>query len=81
MHTMWLRSVLAWPTGASFIWRPIFGGSIGTAATRGANTLLIWQERATQRHMLATLDDASLRDIGLSRADAAREAAKPFWRR
>jgi uncharacterized protein YjiS (DUF1127 family) len=36
--------------------------------------------RARQRRALACLDDRLLRDIGLSRAAAAREAAKPFWR-
>lgn len=43
-------------------------------------TLLVWQERDRQRRHLATLDDRLLRDIGISRADAAREAAVPFWR-
>lgn len=42
--------------------------------------LLLWQARATQRHHLAQLDDSMLKDIGVSRIDAAREAAKPFWR-
>lgn len=32
-----------------------------------------------QRRKLATLDDALLSDIGISRADALREAARPFW--
>lgn len=39
-----------------------------------------WQDWARQRHQLAGLDDHLLKDIGLSRADAARESAKPFWR-
>ncbi len=43
-------------------------------------TLLIWQERSRQRHLLASLDDRLLSDVGLSRADAEREAAIPFWR-
>ncbi len=43
-------------------------------------TLLVWQERDQQRRHLAALDDRMLRDIGVSRADAAREAAVPFWR-
>lgn len=42
--------------------------------------LLSWQDRARQRHLLAGLDDHLLKDIGLSRADADRESAKPFWR-
>ncbi len=43
-------------------------------------TLLVWQERDRQRRHLAALDDRLLRDMGISRADAAREAAIPFWR-
>jgi uncharacterized protein YjiS (DUF1127 family) len=42
-------------------------------------TLLDWQERERQRHHLRQLDDRLLGDIGLSRADAVREASKPFW--
>ena len=38
-----------------------------------------WIERSRQRRMLATLDDHMLRDIGITRADAARECEKPFW--
>ncbi len=44
------------------------------------NTLLVWQDRATQRHHLASLSDRRLRDMGLSRADVGGEVAKPFWR-
>lgn len=42
--------------------------------------LLEWQERANQRYALRELDDHLLKDIGISRADAAREAGKPFWK-
>jgi len=48
--------------------------------TSAANTVFVWQERAEQRYRLAALDDHILQDVGLSRADAAAEAAKPFWR-
>jgi uncharacterized protein YjiS (DUF1127 family) len=37
-------------------------------------------ERSRQRRALAQLNDFDLRDIGLTRSDAAGEAAKPFWR-
>jgi uncharacterized protein YjiS (DUF1127 family) len=40
-----------------------------------------WVERRRERRALLELDDALLKDIGLSRADALREASKPFWRR
>ena len=32
-----------------------------------------------ERAALARLDDAALRDIGLDRAGAEAEAARPFW--
>ncbi|MFQ5936311.1 MAG: DUF1127 domain-containing protein [Acidiferrobacterales bacterium] len=41
--------------------------------------LLRWQELATQRHSLLELEDHLLKDIGLSRTDALREARRPFW--
>jgi uncharacterized protein YjiS (DUF1127 family) len=37
-------------------------------------------ERSRQRRALNRLSDALLRDIGLTRGDAAREIEKPFWR-
>lgn len=43
-------------------------------------TLQSWRERARGRRELARLSDRALKDIALSRADALREAEKPFWR-
>ena len=37
-------------------------------------------DRHRQRVDLDALDDAALKDIGLSREDVRRECAKPFWR-
>jgi uncharacterized protein YjiS (DUF1127 family) len=45
-----------------------------------ARLISTWRQRSRQRQALAELDDRLLRDVGLSRADAARECAKPFWR-
>jgi len=39
-----------------------------------------WIERTRQRNALAALDDHQLRDIGITRADAAGECDKRFWR-
>ena len=47
---------------------------------RIAETLGKWQYRATWRIRLADLDDRLLKDIGITRAEADREIAKPFWR-
>ncbi len=38
-----------------------------------------WYEVYRQRRALLGLDDAMLKDIGTSRADALREGNKPFW--
>lgn len=43
-------------------------------------TIRTWIERVRQRRALAGLDDAMLRDIGITRVEAARECEKPFWR-
>jgi uncharacterized protein YjiS (DUF1127 family) len=37
-------------------------------------------ERSRQRRALAELDERLLRDIGLTRDEAWRECANPFWR-
>lgn len=38
-----------------------------------------WRHRVRWRHELTTLDDVSLRDIGMSRGAVEFEASKPFW--
>lgn len=43
--------------------------------------MLTWQSRDQQRRQLARMGARDLADMGISRASAAREAAKPFWRR
>jgi uncharacterized protein YjiS (DUF1127 family) len=50
------------------------------ALVRIVEAVLAWHDRARQRRTLMELSDHMLRDIGLSRADALGEAAKPFWR-
>lgn len=39
----------------------------------------LWLEARRQRRELASLNDAMLRDIGLSRADAEGEYRRHFW--
>ncbi|MHA1152833.1 MAG: DUF1127 domain-containing protein [Alphaproteobacteria bacterium] len=61
----------------------VFGGTV-TGLLRLprmlVETLLTWQRRADERNRLATFDARLLRDMGISEADAAHEAAIPFWR-
>jgi uncharacterized protein YjiS (DUF1127 family) len=40
-----------------------------------------WRQRVHERAELARLDERSLRDIGLTRADAEFLINKPFWRK
>jgi uncharacterized protein YjiS (DUF1127 family) len=53
---------------------------VEVVAGRMVANVLLWQERGRLRAALARLDDHLLRDIGLSREEAARECAKPVWR-
>lgn len=39
-----------------------------------------WYELHRQRRQLASLSDAALKDLGLSRADVYREAEQHFWK-
>jgi uncharacterized protein YjiS (DUF1127 family) len=53
---------------------------VGSALHRSRALLRTWLARRRQRRALSDLDDHLLRDLGLTRAAAAREEAKPFWR-
>jgi uncharacterized protein YjiS (DUF1127 family) len=51
--------------------------------SRWLRTLAAWIDRSHQRRQLgelAELNDYLLKDIGVSREEAMREAEKPFWR-
>lgn len=52
----------------------------GSLAVRLTSILETWAERRRQRLTLQGLSDYALKDIGLSRSEAEREARKPFWR-
>ncbi len=38
-----------------------------------------WLDTAKQRRDLSRLSETQLKDIGITRVDALREASKPFW--
>lgn len=48
-------------------------------AGRIVTKILFWREVATQRAVLGSLSDELLKDIGITRAEAVREASRPFW--
>ena len=80
MGTITQRRAFLPPLGESR--PPSLGLRMGLRAVllRMVDCVLTWQERASQRTALASLEDHMLKDIGLSRADVAREASRPFWR-
>jgi uncharacterized protein YjiS (DUF1127 family) len=49
------------------------------ALRRAVNVAMRWYELRRQRRALLELSDQMLKDIGISRADAIREASRPFW--
>jgi uncharacterized protein YjiS (DUF1127 family) len=44
-----------------------------------ADRLDRWRMLSRQRYQLMGMSDHILKDIGISRADAEREAIRPFW--
>lgn len=57
-----------------------FLGALAGELTRALDTVLLWQERAAERHRMLGFSEHLLKDIGLSRADVQAEASKAFWR-
>ncbi len=53
---------------------------VSDAGRHFVSTLREWRRRSHERAELAKLDDRTLRDIGLTRADAEFLSNKPFWR-
>jgi uncharacterized protein YjiS (DUF1127 family) len=54
-------------------------GKVRRVIVKALEQLVIWQERADQRHALSELNEHLLKDIGISASEAYREARKPFW--
>ncbi|MCY1517043.1 hypothetical protein D9M68_517100 [compost metagenome] len=53
--------------------------SLGALAKAIWRQLKRWHQLAEQRRRLASLNEAALKDIGLSRADVLQEVERPFW--
>jgi uncharacterized protein YjiS (DUF1127 family) len=52
------------------------------ARRRRLRTIIVeWWQRVRSRYELASLGEADLRDVGLSRGEAEYESSKPFWQR
>lgn len=66
-------------TRSSILLQVSWPARLSQACSVLADWLRAAAERSAQRRALAELDDARLRDIGLTRGEAQIEAAKPFW--
>jgi uncharacterized protein YjiS (DUF1127 family) len=55
------------------------GAGLQGLAAIGLARLLHWHELARQRRALLALNDRMLKDIGITRVEAEREARRPFW--
>ena len=77
---MALQTVCEAPTGELRASPASIVDTVGNAFTQVVTTLLDWQQRASQRRELSGLDPSFLKDMGIDRATAYREASKPFWR-
>ena len=64
---------------ATFTAHKTFGSTRNFSAVSAFNWIVECTRVAGQRRALANLSDAALDDIGLTEAQAMREAAKPFW--
>lgn len=51
----------------------------GAALARIVRRIVFWRTVAAQRRLLLTMDERMLRDIGIDRYEALREARRPFW--
>ncbi len=54
-------------------------GKVRRVTVKCLKIIMVWQERAEQRHALSELNEQMLKDIGVSGADAYKEVLKPFW--
>ena len=56
-----------------------FSGSRGSTIMRIVSMIELAVQRRRSRLALMELTDAQLKDIGISRSEAYREANRPFW--
>ncbi len=58
---------------------PLQRSAVAAWLRAAAAQLRRWWQLAEQRQRLGMLDEAALKDLGLSRADAQHESERPFW--
>ena len=66
------------PLRAAALWA---GKGVPSLLHRFAHEIVAWNEAARLRHLARSLDERTLKDIGLSRADIERASGKLYqWR-
>ena len=75
-----MSSLVYGPSSHAPAQAPSLARRIAQLALQGGEILLQWRVRSATRRQLGELNARLLRDIGIDRATAADEAAKPFWR-
>lgn len=77
-HTIVRPSLLSrrswWAVGS------VVGGVLRRHLGRLPGILREWRQRARSRRYLVEMSDRDLKDVGISRSEADREADLPFWR-
>lgn len=67
-------------SGSFVLPRRLSGAWLLAWASLAIDMLLEWRRRYRSRYQLRMMSDHMCKDIGISRADAWREARKPFWK-
>lgn len=69
---------IGWPLRAAALWA---GKGIPSLLQKAAQEIVAWNEAARLRYLARALDERTLKDIGLSRADLAQASGKLYqWR-
>ena len=55
--------------------------TVGELVQRAVGVVITWQRRCRERDQLAGLSERELRDMGMTRYEAAALARRPFWRK
>lgn len=72
-------SVANYPAGDRSPLKPTIAGNLRRRLFRFLQHFVTCLEVARQRRQLLTLNNRTLKDIGISRVDALREAERDFW--
>ena len=67
------------PTDLAYLQAQVALPVLSTILVKAAVTWTLWRRTHRTRGQLKHLDDHLLKDVGLTRNNARKEADKPFW--